>query len=58
MKNWLIKNYLPLWAKETVLRDNRQLQLENERLQQKIQEMGCYIRGIHMGLRGRKGRDV
>lgn len=58
MKNWLIKTYLPLWAKETVLRDNRQLRAENADLQRKLRELESYIRGIHMGLRGRRGTDV
>ena len=36
MKKWLIEKYLPLWAKETVLRDNRNLKAENEVLRQKV----------------------
>ena len=58
MKQWLTQRFLPLWAKETVLRDNKLLQAENEILRQKINELESYIRGIHLGLRGRKGRDV
>jgi len=58
LKKWLTKNFLPLWAKETVLRDNKQLRSENEMLRQKVNELEHYIRGIHMGLRGRRGRDV
>ncbi len=58
MKQWLTQRFLPLWAKETVLRDNKLLQAENEILRQKISELESYIRGIHLGLRGRRGRDV
>lgn len=54
VKKWLTEKYLPLWAKETVLRDNRQLRSENMALRQKISEMECYIRGLHRGLRGRR----
>ena len=54
MRKWLTENFLPLWAKETVLRDNRLLQAENEALRHKIAEMESYIRGIHLGLRGRR----
>ena len=25
MKRWLLENFLPMWAKESVLRDNRAL---------------------------------
>lgn len=54
MKKWLTEKFLPLWAKETVLRDNRQLREENRMLLAKIAEQENYIRGIHMGLRGRR----
>lgn len=57
LKKWLREKYLPLWAKETVLRENRQLWLENDALRQKISEMECYIRGLHRGLRGRRGEQ-
>lgn len=58
MKNWLIKNFLPMWAKETVLWENRGLRLENERLRQKICMLEQYIQGVHRGLRGRERKDV
>lgn len=53
-KKWLTEKFLPLWAKETVLRDNRNLRAENDALRQKICELENYIRGIHLGLRGRR----
>ena len=54
MKKWLTEKYLPMWAKETVLRENRQLWRENDDLRRKINEMECYIRGLHRGLRERR----
>ena len=54
MRKWLTENFLPMWAKETVLRDNKNLRIENEALRQKVNELESYIRGIHMGLRGRR----
>lgn len=54
MRKWLTENFLPLWAKETVLRDNRNLRAENEVLRQKVRELETYIQGIHLGLRGRR----
>ena len=39
MKRWLQNRFLPMWAKETVLRDNRFLQRENAQLQQKIRQL-------------------
>ena len=57
MKRWLINRFLPLWAKETVLRDNRLLRTENELLRQKVNELESYIRGIHNGMRHARGRS-
>lgn len=36
MKKWLINNFLPLWAKETVLADNRRLKRKVEKLEQEL----------------------
>ncbi len=57
MKKWLLERFLPMWAKETVLRDNRQLRAENEALLQKVRELESYIRGIHTGMRQSKRRS-
>lgn len=46
MKGWLIDRFLPMWAKETVLRDNRTLRRENRRLCGRIRELESYIRGV------------
>ena len=54
MRKWLTENFLPLWAKETVLRENKLLRAENEVLRQKVNELESYIQGIHLGLRGRR----
>ena len=54
MKKWLINHFLPLWAKETVLLDNRQLQQENLALQHKLDELEAYVCGLHKGLRAGK----
>ena len=51
MKNWLVNKYLPMWAKETVLRENRQLRQENLALQQEVSRLDAYARGLKAGLR-------
>lgn len=56
MKKWLIDRFLPMWAKETVLRDNRLLRAENEILWQKNRELERYIQGIRLGMRHARGR--
>ena len=57
MKKWLLDRFLPLWAKETVMRDNRLLQKENAALRQENKQLLCYIRGIRLGLRHNRGRN-
>jgi uncharacterized protein YlxW (UPF0749 family) len=51
MKNWMIRHFLPMWAKETVLADNRSLRTENRKLKQQLRELEAYIRGLETGLR-------
>ncbi len=54
MKKWLIDRFLPMWAKETVLVENRHLRQENRRLQSKLQQQESYIQGVQAGLRAVK----
>ena len=51
MKKWLVNGFLPMWAKETVLRENRQLQQENLALRQEISRLEAYGKGLRTGLR-------
>ena len=54
IKNWFINRFLPMWAKETVLRDNRRLTDENEALRYKIEELEAYINGLHIGIKNQR----
>lgn len=54
MKKWLIDRFLPMWAKETVLAENRHLRLENRHLQEKLERQEAYIQGVQAGLRAVK----
>lgn len=51
MKKWLTDRFLPMWAKQTVLQENRELKRQNERLEQEIARLDAYIAGLHKGLR-------
>jgi len=51
MKKWLLEHFLPMWAKETVLRDNRAYRHEVSRLRQQVRELEAYCRGLELGLR-------
>lgn len=56
MKKWLMDNFLPMWAKQTVLLENRQLAAENEQLRQENEVLRSYIRGLHRGMRKTGGK--
>lgn len=51
MKKFLVERFLPMWAKETVLRENRRLKGQNRLLRQENENLHAYIRGVQTGLR-------
>ena len=51
MKRWFLENFLPFWAKETVLQDNRALRRQVRQLQQENEVLLSYIRGLEKGMR-------
>lgn len=51
MKRWFLERFLPMWAKETVLKDNRRLARQLRLMQQENESLKSYISGIHRGLR-------
>ena len=57
MKKWLMEHFLPMWAKETVLRDNRQFRRKIRALEQEKKELQAYIRGLELGLRAVKKQN-
>lgn len=54
MIKWLQNNFLPMWAKETLLWDNQRLEREILALQQKNRELEAYIQGLQAGIRANK----
>lgn len=50
MKKWLIDRFLPMWAKQTVLEDNRRLYARNRALHEKLERADAYIRGMQAAL--------
>ena len=54
MKKWFLQQFLPMWAKETILRDNRGMARKLRLLEQENKELSAYIRGLEKGLRGRR----
>lgn len=55
MKKWFLDRFLPMWAKETVLSDNRRLRRRIRELSRENECLRSYIRGVHTGLRRRRG---
>lgn len=51
MKKWLLERFLPMWAKETVLKENRRLKLELYRVQEENARLQAYIKGLQTGAR-------
>ena len=56
MKKWLINNYLPMWAKETVLAENKTLNKRNQQLEQEIAVLKAKIYGMETVLKVRCGQ--
>ena len=54
MNKWLTEHFLPMWAKETVLADNKRLQAENDTLTKQNRELKAYIQGLQAGIRAGK----
>ena len=54
MKKWLIDRFLPMWAKETVLADNRRMRRQIRLLEQENKQMKAYIQGMETGIRAGK----
>ena len=54
LKEWLIKSFLPVWAKETVLEELKKERQKNEILQQEKARLEAYIRGLEAGVRAQR----
>ena len=54
MKRWLVEQFLPMWAKESVLRDNRAMRRQIRELEKQLDIQRSYIRGLESGLKATK----
>lgn len=54
MKAWLYDKFLPIWAKETLLEDNKRLLNTNRELSQEVQRLQAYIDGLERGIKSRQ----
>ena len=53
-KRWLIDRVLPVWAREELLRQIRELEKENERLRNVVALKQEYIDGLKWGVRAQR----
>ena len=51
MRNWLIENFLPAWAKYSFYKDNAQLRAKIASLEAEKRELEAYIDGVGDALR-------
>ena len=51
IKEWIINRFLPMWAKETVLADNRRLKRKVDQMEIENDRLKAYIDGMNAGVR-------
>ena len=56
MKKMLTNNFLPMWAKEIVLAENRTLKKRNQQLEQEVAVLKAKIDGMKTALKARCGQ--
>lgn len=63
-KKWLIGEFLPVWAKQTLLEENTKLEGKVAALEKKLAEQYAYVDGLEAGIRAQRrivintGREV
>lgn len=58
MKKWLQNQFLPMWAKQTVLWEKQQLERENLALRQELDRLEAYVDGMKTGIRAGKRVNI
>lgn len=53
-KNWLWLTFLPVWAKESLLKENQQLKDKNKALQAELERLNAYVDGLEVGVRAQR----
>ena len=54
IKSWFLDRFLPMWAKEAVLADNKKLQRQLVSLEQELERKDAYIDGLETGIRAQR----
>lgn len=53
-KNWLWTTFLPVWAKESLLKENQTLHEKNKALQDELDRLHAYVEGLEAGVRSHR----
>lgn len=53
-KRWLIERFLPVWAKETILKENESLRELVADLRQQVGALNSYIDGLEAGIKAQR----
>ena len=51
IKAWFYDHFLPMWAKETLLSENRELRKQVAELEAEVQQKTAYINGLMAGIK-------
>lgn len=51
IKKWLLERFLPMWAKESVMADNKRMHLQLQELEHELKLKEAYIAGLEAGMR-------
>lgn len=54
IKNWFLDRFLPMWAKETLLSENRELRKQVVELEAEVQQKTAYINGLMAGMKNQR----
>lgn len=54
IKKWLQERFLPMWAKESVMADNKRMSLRIRELEHELQQKEAYIAGLEAGMRAQR----
>ena len=54
IRQWLIDRFLPVWAKESVVKENERLRQRLAEKETEIERLKAYIEGLETGIRSQR----
>ena len=53
-KVWLWETFLPIWAKESLLKENQKLAEQNKALLDELARLNAYVDGLEAGVKAQR----